>query len=212
MENPAFISSPPITPARLQTEADLFEKFAHPKWARFAGPVRDDLSLAETPCCLIVGTKREIAFLISGISLAILFEVTRYGNSVTTNTTGKRDEPEASWSLKVTFSRSKTSTLRRLVCGAGSGTAVMRQGALRSQAASPAEVRGMLEDHRLENFYAESAGRPSKAARAVAISEACKAAKRSGVKETTIDAYAENLRNLFEFHDQTYGLIDGLGD
>ncbi len=203
-----FAKTPLITVARLQSDFPACLAAPHPKWAGLATPIRDDDAFDVVDSLLRAGTKYVAHFRVASIVLAELFEITRYGNSVTVDS---RDagRPDAPLALRVTSTEGKPMPVRRLILGAGKNVAVTRADIESGNPHGSTTPLLYLEDYSYENLRGESAGKPDIEARERvakwARERASKAARKYSLSGTDIEIYVANIRELFKKHDELYG-------
>lgn len=190
----AFASSPLITPERLARSVPEALALA-PPWVIVHELADPELGPSEFKAAVRVGDKHPDEYSLASVSLAILFEVTRYGNSVTTNTNKRAGSKAAIIYLKIIYAgASKDNTpVSRLIMDARPHQAV------RTNAEQPRELHpdGLTE---------EGAGKPRKDARANAMKHAEARAREHGCGEAEVKAYLDNLNALFAYHDGLFGI------
>src|SRR6266568_7627695 len=200
MEKQAFSESPLITPERLSLDiASVFNDDCKPSWVSVIYPLDDD------SCFLTIKNKTEKTILIDNITLASIYELTRfrrYGGGVVFNRT------KGIWYLKVTFGKPNF-TAGRLVLSADKGKAVS---ASEAPINSDKKLPSILPkyDFRPENLFTQGAGQANLAARTKAIGYAPVYAIRNApkgydIEGYDIEGYIANLHALFLLHDKTYG-------
>lgn len=142
-----------------------------------------------------VGDKHPDQYSLTAVSLAILFELTRFGNSVTTNTNGKAGSKSAQHYLKLTFRHAPKDNMpvSRIIAGAGPHQAV---------ATNNEFPRNLHPD----GLTTVGAGKPAKNARAVAMGHAERRARDQLCAEAEVRAYLDNLGALFAFHDELFAI------
>lgn len=97
---PPFATSPLITPDRL-SQGDLDEVFRPaPPWVIVCSPVDDEAwPLDEAKMVVQLGGSYPGGYPVLAISLAILFEITRYGNTILVDANRKPSSKGASYYL-----------------------------------------------------------------------------------------------------------------
>jgi hypothetical protein len=192
-ESLSFASSPLITPERLSRGPEEALR-PTPPWA-----VRIALADPEAPldfsiCVMRLGETRPDQYNIHVLSVAILFELTRFGNSVATNSNRRGGDAHAKDYVKITYSGAPhdDTPIARIIMGAKPREAVIS--APNPRNLDPAEL-GM-----------RGAGKPTKDARAIAMSHAERCAREQALPEAEVSAYLENLVALFAFHDELLGI------
>ncbi len=196
-----FASSPLITRERLSNCADedgldaLFSPA--PAWVLMCKSVGPETLPNEAKMVLRVGRKHKREYALSAVSLAILYELTRYGNSAATNINRPAGSKAARVYLKLTFkgAAKNNQPAHRIVAGVG----------LHQQALYPKATPGGLIDLHPDNLAIDGGGKPEKNARKVAMSHAERCA-RAYASEADAVAYLANLNALLAFHDEVFGL------
>ncbi len=191
--NSIFSTSPLITPERL--ERDLAEALSvTPQWAEWFALADPDALPAESMAVVRLGDKHPNQYFLPACSVAVLFEMTRFGNSVTTNTNSEDDDPSARYYPKLTYAgATKDNTpVSRII-----------------MAASPREA--ILASHDPRDLHPDAlgrrgAGKPSKESREVALRHAERCARKHADDEATVMAYLANLDALFAYHDRLFGI------
>lgn len=188
-----FSASPLITPERL--ERDLAEALGvTPQWAEWFALADPDALPGESMAVVRLGDKHPNQYNLPAVSAAILFELTRFGNSLTTNTNGEDDDPLARYYPKLTYAGA-----------AKDNTPVSRI----IKAASPREA--ILASHDPRDLHPDAlgrrgAGKPRKESREVALRHAESGARKHAGDEATVKAYVANLDALFAYHDDLFGI------
>lgn len=191
----AFVASPLITPARLQGE-DLQEVFRiRPEWTRLGELAGDDVNAEDNVFVVRVGDKHPLQIKLNPWSAAILFEITRFTGSVTTNTNGRADDPKSKWYAKLTRSDAKDNTpVTRIIVAAGAGEQVV-----------PGEDREDMHPESLSKRGGRTTA--SKDAREKAMRHARTAADKHAPAEFDVDGYMANLSQLVAEHDRILGVV-----
>jgi hypothetical protein len=184
-----FSASPLITPERLK--ADLHEAFKlKPAWTGPCGLADEELPWDDNVLVLAAGQKHIEPYQLDTVSGAALFELTRFGNSVTTNRNTRAGDPAERWYLKMTFSDAQEDNMpvSRLVTDAQPRQAV--------------RVGENRRDLRWESLTKQGAGKPTTAARETAVAHAERAARLNSPEGFDVAAYVANLWALFLLHDE----------
>jgi hypothetical protein len=191
----SFASSPLITPERL-TQDPAEALGCTPPWTLVCGLAGPETLPAEAVAVVRVGDKHPDQYFMPAVSLAIIFELTRFGNSVTTNTNKKAGSEVALYYLKITFRGASEDNMpvSRIITGAGPRQAVL----------APPELPHNLHP---DGLTIQGAGKPTKEARATAMRHADRCAKDYGCTDAEVASYRANLRELFSFHDELFGIV-----
>ncbi|WP_162561432.1 hypothetical protein [Methylobacterium terrae] len=199
MSDNEFASSPLITPERLKLDYRDALSVA-PAWAGSPSFTEQDFDsneegLAGDVLTIAVGTSKarpgkpptKTAWMLGVCSGAILFELTRHGNSGATNGNGGPNEKSH---FRITFAGNAedNQTVQRLVTGAG----------LRAKCVMNADNR---RDLRAEGLSLTGGGKAIKEAREVAVAHATENARKAGAD---VEAYERNLWALFILHDELH--------
>lgn len=189
MSSTEFSTSPLITPRRLKA-LNRAEAFAlRPAWADLGvllsddpeddGGIEPELDLFEVR----IPGEGPLIIRYPAISAAVLFELTRHGNSIVSN---KNKEGGALYA-KLTFAKHAKDSMPawRIVVNAKAGQAVYQ--------------RGEPGDSRPENLEILPSGKPKKDARVVALRHAVELAREANADAS---AYEANLLALLELHDE----------
>lgn len=190
-----FASSPLITPERL--DASLVEALgAAPAWAIWYALADDEASPSESMAVVRLGDKHPNQYPLPAVSLAILFEITRYGNSATTNTNSQEDDEDARYYPKVTYrgATKDDTTVGRLIMAA-----------LPRQRIIPAKD-GMRTLHPA-SLGREPDRKATKDARAIAMHHCERVAREHRASDGEVQAYLDNLRALFAYHDVQLAVV-----
>ncbi len=202
LTSPKFAQSPLITPARLHSELVKVFEATPCEWAKPMALADPDLLVGENVCVIWAGEKKEEAYVIDPVSLAALLEFTRFpGISVTTNTRGKKADPDAEWYLKLTFTEAPddNTPVWRLVADAMPHEKV---------AGEHLDASRLSKDWRLSNLHKTRGGTAKKAARCTALGHAETAARTHAPIGFNVAAYVANIQALFAEHDKLYLLAD----
>jgi hypothetical protein len=192
----AFAASPLITPERL--ERNLAETLRlTPLWARWFTLADEEDEPSGSVGVARLGKKHPREHFMLAVSYAILFELTRYGGSVTTSSNGKVDDPRTLFYLKITFP--------------GAPHDNMPVARITMAAPPHVEVYATSDDPRdlrPDALGTRGAGRPTKDARDTALGHAKRYAEEY-LKEdaSAVAAYMANLAALFIYHDDLFGII-----
>lgn len=209
----AFASSPLITPERLK--ANCAEALAAlPPWADTHALAQGDdptlevehqkvafhvrrSSRAKDKREGIRGGNRDTPWGLTAVFIAILAEVTRYGNSVNLNPNRGKERLDALFHLELALS--------------GDGYEHFPVGRLINNATAKREVKLSTEGHFRHDLHPANlteveGGKPKHDARAVAIRHAQRRAEKASLPAAEVKAYVDNLYALFVYHDELYGL------
>jgi hypothetical protein len=192
----SFATSPLITPDRLRRE-DLDEVFGPaPPWAVACTPAYPEpLPPDEAKMEVQLGGRYPGGYSLPTASLAILFELTRYGNTVLVDADRKPSLKGALYYLtfKPSASAKDTISVSRILGGLGK----------HQRARTPKDTPHDLTP---ENWSVEGGGSPSKDARAISMRYAEERARHHGRTAPEVEAYLVNLRALFTYHDEVLRL------
>jgi hypothetical protein len=191
----SFTTSPLITPDRLR-QGDLDEVFRPaPPWAVACVCVDKTLPLDEAKMVVQLGGSYPGGYPIPVVSLAVLFELTRYGNTILVDANRKPSSKGAIYYLtfKPSASAKDTISVSRIIGGLGA----------HQVARTPKDIPNDLTP---ANWAVEGAGKPSKDARAIAMRYAEERANHHACTAHEVEAYLANLRALFAYHDEVLHL------
>jgi hypothetical protein len=183
-----FASAPLISTGRLQADrAGAFDIL--PSWASGGTLVGHDFPLEQDAFVVYVGTTKPMPLILYVLSAAILIELTRYGNNITTNSNRTARSAIAKVYAKLTFASAPEDNMpaSRIVMAAGPRQAVIH-----------ADDRG---DLRPELLAMRGDGKATKDAREVAIKHSAGLARAAGAD---VDAYVANLWALIGWHDTVH--------
>jgi hypothetical protein len=131
------------------------------------------------------------------VSLAVLFELTRYGDTILVDANKKPSSKGAIYYLtfKPAASAKDTISVSRIIGGLGP----------HQVARTPKDTPNDLTP---ENWAVEGGGKPTKDARAIAIRYAEERARHhhAGGTAPEVEAYLTNLHALFTYHDEVLRL------
>jgi len=198
LTSPKIDQAPLITPARLHSELVKVFETTPCEWVKPMTLVDPELPVDENACVIRAGEKKVEAYVIDPVSLAALLELTRFpGISVTTNTRGKKADPDAEWYLKLTFAEAPgdNTPVWRLVADAMPHEKV---------AGEHLDASRLSKDWRLSNLNKTSGGTAKKAARCTALGHAETAARAHAPSGFNVAAYVANIEALFAEHDKLY--------
>lgn len=186
MAESGFVVSPLMTPERLLADRRGAFSIA-PDWAKGGAIIAPDLPLEDDAFVVRVGAIKPVVMTLHVPSAGILFELTRFGNSITTNRNSSSRDPAGRIYPKLTFADHPEDTMpvSRIVLAAGPHQSV-RMG----------EDTGDLRPSLLS---LQGAGKPTKDAREVAIRHSVALAQRAAAD---VHAYERNLHALFLLHDE----------
>jgi hypothetical protein len=186
-----FRSSPLITPERLKRDHKEALHLA-PPWASIHEIAHNEDELEHSKAVVRIDGEHPGIEHILALSLAFLFELTRFGHSVARNINGKADDPKALVFVKVTYRGAEydDTTMGRLIVDAPPGKIVARLD---------------VKDHHPDLLVVRG-GSAKKATRAIAMKHAERLAREVGASEVEIAAYLSNLRALLALHDELLGI------
>lgn len=182
-----------ITPERLT--GNLYETITfspRPDWivaAEFADP---EASLEDSAMAIVIGERgAERIYHLYAVSVAALYELTRYGNSIANNSNASALAPDARTYPKIVYAGAPedNTPITRLIVGAPPRKAVF--------------LSDVPNDLRPEVLKLKGQGKPTKDARERALFHCRKLAQASGAE---VEPYIANLGALFGFHDALFGL------
>lgn len=177
-----------ITSERLESDLATIFNFV-PPWAADASLADPDPNVAfdENTIVVRVGGQSPDNYYFDVLAFAVLCELTRYGNSVTTNSNHKANERLY---LKLTFTTAPEDNMPvwRIVMDAQPREAVKSADDLRDLRAAGLKLIG--------------SGKAIKEARAVALRHAEIAARASGIPDSELSLYLDNIKALFKRHDE----------
>jgi hypothetical protein len=191
MNTPTQCFSSSITPDRLKhAHANVFSPA--PPWVIVCESADESLPLDEAKMVVRLGGSYPESYSLPAISLAILFELTRFGNTVLVDANNP-DTAKALYYLtfKPSASAKDTISVNRIIAGAGPHQAVR----------TPKQLPTDLTP---DNLAIKNAGKPTKDARLVAMRYAEERARDHA--GAAVEAYLNNLRALFACHDDLLGV------
>jgi hypothetical protein len=197
-----FAASPLITADSLKHDLARMLECVPPwaLWCTLAGPetAPDEATIA----FLTVGQRGKkrneppMRHLLYAVSYAIIAELTRYGNSVSTKRNKKAADKGARHYLTLTLRGAKADStdVSRIVLAAGPNDAI-----------NPSDDP---RDLRPEGLVRRGADKPSKRSRALALHYAeVQAQAQLGDDDAEVRAYIANLHSLIAFHDDLFGIV-----
>ena len=184
-----FAHSPLITPERLKDNHDD-ALLPAPPWAIVSTSADREAPIDDAAMSVQIEGKHPGSYTFSALSLAVLFELTRFGNSITTNTNKRRGSHEAAYYLKITFRGAAKDNMpvSRIIAGAGPHQIVR----------TPHDLPRGLHS---AGLAVDGGGKPTKHAREVAMRHAERCA-RAHADADNVQAYLDNLKALFAYHDK----------
>lgn len=195
-----FELSPLITVARLATDwRTIFDPANRPRWARVIelldiDPESDVTASTDLRAIVVIGRKHRIQIDMTAFELAVLFEMTRFGHTIVSNSNFNKPRPQIYAKMRFAGASEDLMSIRRILWGAKANEAT--------------KPFWRPNDYSAENTYAEDDSHPDKDARSVALGNVERLARERQAAGITpmsfdVDAYLDNIKLLFAWIDNS---------